>query len=227
MLSACAFLLLANLGHAQQLDVAVGGSTLFSSSLTNASQAYLPSAEKGGVYPGFSVDYFRKNSPFGFNAEFSFRDKQGFYNGYQAYRPVFYDVNALYTRRLNKLIIGDVMAGVGGETLIFYNTYRNCFYSGGCTPNVNSTHLALHLGGDLRYYFWRNFFVRPEAHYYYVHNNFQFRSDNVARVGASIGYTFGRKLPAKKTPPPVAPPATTPPGTTTPPAAATPPAAKQ
>jgi hypothetical protein len=36
--------------------------------------------------------------------------------------------------------------------------------------------------------------VRPEAHLYRIVNNTNtFHSDNVLRVGASVGYTFGRK----------------------------------
>jgi hypothetical protein len=40
---------------------------------------------------------------------------------------------------------------------------------------------------------WRTFFVRPEAHYYFIPNNFEFHSDHVFRIGASIGRTFGSK----------------------------------
>jgi hypothetical protein len=39
-----------------------------------------------------------------------------------------------------------------------------------------------------------NLFVRPEAHFYFVHNNDQpigFNGGKIARYGASIGYSFG------------------------------------
>jgi hypothetical protein len=49
----------------------------------------------------------------------------------------------------------------------------------------------VHAGFDVRYYAFRNLFVRPEVHYYYIHNNYEFHSDHVLRLGASIGYTFG------------------------------------
>jgi hypothetical protein len=49
-----------------------------------------------------------------------------------------------------------------------------------------------HLGGGLRYYFWRQFFIRPEIHYYLIQNNVEFHSDNLFRASASIGYTFSR-----------------------------------
>ena len=83
------------------------------------------------------------------------------------------------------------MAGFGGESLLFYNTFSRCNYSN-CLVNVNSNHFLLHLGGGVRYYVWREFFIRPEVHYYRVLNNSQFNSDNIFRVGASIGYTFRR-----------------------------------
>ena len=50
-------------------------------------------------------------------------------------------------------------------------------------------------GAGFRYYVWHHLphvFVRPEAHYYHVHNNQGFNSSNVFRIGASIGYTFGK-----------------------------------
>jgi hypothetical protein len=183
---ACVVVVSASFAHAQEANFAVGGSTLFSSSSISASQAFLPPGEKGGVYPSLSAQVLLKEQ-YGFNVETAFRYKQGLYDGYQHYRPVFYDVNAVYAPRAS----GDFMAGIGGESLIFYNQFDNCF-SGACATNVNSTHFLLHLGGDVRYRFIGHVFVRPEAHYYRILNNHEFHSDNVLRVGASIGYTFGQ-----------------------------------
>jgi hypothetical protein len=47
------------------------------------------------------------------------------------------------------------------------------------------------LGGGIRYYVWHHLFVRPEIHYYHIQNNVEFNTDNLFRVGASIGYTIG------------------------------------
>ncbi len=180
---------------AQQVDFAVGGSTLFAYKSYNASLASPPPTEKGGSYAGFSVQMLRWGR-LGLNAELVSRAKQGWYDGYQRYRPVFYDVNAVYatgTPWFKSRTQADFMAGVGGETLIFYNTYANCTLgSGVCVPHLNSTHFAVHAGGDFRYYLLGNLFVRPEAHVYYIPNNYQFHSNFVLRAGASIGYTFGR-----------------------------------
>jgi hypothetical protein len=50
-----------------------------------------------------------------------------------------------------------------------------------------------HFGGGVRFYFLGHAFVRPEAHLYLVHNNFEFSGARAVRVGASIGYAFGGK----------------------------------
>jgi len=175
--------------RAQQIDFAAGGSTLWSPKPLTASQAFLPPALKGGTYAQASLQYLTERR-LGLNFEGAFRPKEGLYNGYQHYRPIFYDVNAVYAHRLAPKARGDFMAGVGGETLLFYGV-TNCNYSGGCRTNVNSNHFLIHGGVGVRYYFWNKFFVRPEFHYYYVHDNFEFHSDHVLRIGASIGHTFG------------------------------------
>lgn len=187
---ACSVLPLATCALAQQLDLAVGGSTVLSSKPTISSQAFLPPGLRGGVYPSASAQFVFKG-PFGFNAELVARDKRALYNGYQYFRPVLYDFNGVYSRQLKEKIGADLMAGVGGETLLFYTQYANCGL-GNCPNSVNSTHFMAHVGGDVRYYFWRNFFARPEAHYYRIVNNYQFHSGNLLRLGASIGYSFGR-----------------------------------
>jgi len=198
-MSVCALLLFATSAHAQQFDFAVGYSTLFSTKNPTASQGFLPPPEKGGIVPSVSFDRIFKDH-FGYSAELAFRYKQGIYNNYQQFRPLFYDVNGLYTTRATvfgarmvKRTSADFMAGVGGETVIFYNPYGNCGYASGCPTHLNSNHLLFHLGFDIRYRFWKRFFVRPEANYYYiVHNSTDFHSDNVLRLGASVGYTFPR-----------------------------------
>jgi hypothetical protein len=185
----------AGFAGAQQIDLAVSGSTLFSSKPTSASLAFPPPAEKGGTYPGANVDYIFQNR-YGFNAELSYRYKDALYDGYQRYRPLFYDVNGVFAPRVSDKMSADFMAGFGGESLIFYNKFATCspVYSGSCPISISNNHFLLHLGGGVRYYFWRHFFARPEAHYYYiVGNTDQFHSSNVLRLGASIGYTIGKR----------------------------------
>jgi hypothetical protein len=182
------------LASAQQLDVTVGGSTLFSTKSPTSSIAFIPPAERGGVYPSASIQYLSDNH-FGFNVEGAFRYREGTYNNYQHFRPVFYDANVVFAPPISPKVTVDLMAGVGGETLIFYSQLGTCYTPSGCHSYVNDNHLLLHFGGGVRYYFWRdrNLFVRPEAHYYFIPNNYEFHSDNVVRLGATIGYTFGSR----------------------------------
>jgi hypothetical protein len=188
ILFACA---LASFARAQQIDLAVGDSTTVSSKYSSSSQAFPLGSEKGGAYPSFSADVIFKNR-FGVNAEVAVRAKQGLYNGYQGFRPVFYDVNAIFAPRLSEKLSADLMAGVGGESVIFYNRYASCspYYPSGCVTHISSTHVLAHVGGGVRYYFWHSFFIRPEAHLYLIPNNTQFNSNYVGRVGVSVGYTL-------------------------------------
>jgi len=187
-----ALTMLAGLAQAQQIDFMVGGSTLFSPKNQTASQAFLPPAENGGSYPGASAQIVYENH-FGFNVEAAYRLNKGLYNGYQRFRPIFYDFNAVYAPRLTHKTGADFMAGVGGETLVFYDQFNSCPNgTGSCSANVNTTHFLMHAGGGVRYYFFRHFFLRPEAHYSYILGNTnQFHSHNLMRVGASIGYSWG------------------------------------
>ena len=191
LLLMCAFLLVAGFARAQQVDIGFGYGITLSSKNSSSSLAYPPPSEKGGTYPSASLQYLLKNHHYGFNAEVAVRRNEGLYNGFQRFRPFFYDFNAVFAPRINSKTRADVMAGIGATTILFYNQYEPCspIYTA-CTPFANSTHLMGHIGGDVRYYFWRRFFVRPEAHLYLIHNNFQFNSAYVARVGASIGFSF-------------------------------------
>jgi hypothetical protein len=189
--SAAAVILLAALAQAQQLDVAVSGSTLMASKNTDISQAFVPEQEKGGVYPGLNADLIF-HGRLGVEVESSWRYHQTNYYNYEKYRPIFTDVNAMFQPRITKKFGLDLMAGVGVASNIFYLPGPQCFAGGG-SCYTSSNHFMEHLSAGVRYNAWRHFFVRPEAHYYRVQNNFEFRSDNVLRVGASIGYTFDLK----------------------------------
>jgi hypothetical protein len=188
----CAVIACAGFARAQEIDVAVGGSTLFSAKTTSASEAFQPPAMKGGVYTGASLQYVRPDH-FGLIAEFNYRYKKSLYDGYQTFRPTLYDVNAVYARSISDRSTVHLMAGAGAQTTIFYDVFNTCTSgSGVCKTNDNSTHFLVDVGADLRYTVWRRIFLRPEIRYYRVFNNTQFHSGNLFRAGASIGYTFGR-----------------------------------
>jgi hypothetical protein len=188
----CTVVVSASFARAQQvaqIDFAVGGSTPFSTKSISSSEAFVPPPLKGGVYPNFSTDVLLNNH-FGFNAEVAFRYHQGLYAEYQKFRPVFYDVNGVYSQRISARASLNFLGGFGGESLIFYNEFASC-PSGTCRVSLSSNHFLLHAGAELPYRFWRHFFVRPEAHFYRIIDNTEFNSANILRLGASVGYTFG------------------------------------
>jgi hypothetical protein len=192
-MSGCVFLGFATFAHSQQIDVALGAGTLISSKNSTASQTYLPPPEKGGTYASVSFDRIYANR-FGFSAEGSWRVKQTLYNYFQQYRPVLYDFNAVFAPSLGKKTSAILMAGAGGQTVLFYQPYGGCYYASGCVTHLNSNHFLLHVGGGINYAVWRHVFIRPEAHYYRIVNNTDvFHSDNVLRLSVSVGYTFHRE----------------------------------
>lgn len=189
----CAFLILGSLAFAQQGDVFIGGGSLVSSSNSNSNTTGFP-AEKGGLYLNIGGDVvFHKR--FGVNVETAWRATQGTYiSGIENYRPILTDFNLLYQPRLGKRIGADLMAGIGAGDTRFYAPGPSC---SGCYNYVSTDHFMEHLGGGIRFYVWKHVFVRPEVHYYHIQNNSNinnngaFSTDNVFRVGASLGYTFG------------------------------------
>lgn len=196
----CALFVFTGLARAQETDFAVGDSILWSPQNKTALTGYVPPPEKGGAYPSLLLQR-RLPNHFGLNVEGAFRYHKGIYDFYQPYRPFIYDANGVYSPRFTAKASGDFMAGIGAQTVLFYTQTYNCNVSGGgCRSYLNSTHFLVHFGAGVRYYFLHNLFVRPEANWYYIHNNFEFHSNNVFRAGATVGYTFGRPKPQKPKP---------------------------
>jgi len=184
-----AFLALCNFASAQQADAMFGFGTLMSSGSCDATTGVCP--EKGGLYPNVAADVvFHKRIGFGF--ETAWRASQGAYGGQggQPFRPILSDFNAVFQPKVSKKVGIDLMGGVGWQSTRFYLPYCTSQFS--CNNFVSSHHLLVDIGGGVRYYVWNHVFVRPEAHYYFINNNTgDFTSNNVLRVGASIGYTIG------------------------------------
>jgi hypothetical protein len=188
-----AFLFFVQYASAQQGDVFLGGGTLVSSSSNNSITSF-PS-EKGGLYINLGGDLvFYKRV--GVNVETAWRATQGVYGTDTGlnYRPIFTDFNLLYQPRLGKKAGVDLMAGIGSASTRFYTPGPSV---AGYASYASTDHFMEHLGGGLRYYVWHHAFVRPEIHYYHiqnnnnVNNNGAFNTNNVFRIGASLGYTFG------------------------------------
>lgn len=188
----CGFFILASLAQAQQGDAMFGFGTIMSSGTTACGLTSCVIPEKGGLYTSFSGDVvFHKRV--GFNVEGAWRTSQGNYAGLGIpYRPILFDFNGLYQPRISKKVGADLMAGVGWQTTRFYGYQptTSCIDFNACYTSSN--HFLVDIGGGLRYYVHGHIFVRPEAHFYHIMNNTaDFSSNNVVRVGASIGYTIG------------------------------------
>ncbi len=173
---------------AQRGDLAIGFGTIEAPSASSASGNYSPQTMGGGLYPSFSVDFLLHHN-FGVSGEMSWRGGQGLYLGYQPYRPIFYDFNGIWAPRFNKKVGAEISAGIGAESIRFYQGQYVCNFIT-CTDYVSSNHFLAHFGGGLKLYVHGNFFVRPEANFYLIHNNQEFSAGYGTRVGASIGYTF-------------------------------------
>jgi hypothetical protein len=174
--------------HAQQFDAAFGVGTLTAPSASSASGDHQQVSLTGGAYPVFSADILLKKR-FGVSGELAWRGSRNLYGGFQPYRPLFYDFNGIYAPKLSKYLTPELSAGIGFESLRFYQGFTTCGAIS-CTDFVSSNHFMGHFGAGLRYYFHGHFFVRPEADLYLIHNNQEFSSSRAARFGVSLGYSF-------------------------------------
>lgn len=183
----------AQLASDQHADFFIGGGTLLSSSVNN--NTGLPS-EKGGLYINLGGNVVFLRHDLGVNVETAFRATQGTYVADEVnYRPILTDFNLLYQPHLSKKLGLDLTAGIGAADTHLYQP-------GPSTPGyanyVSSDHFMEQLGAGVHYYVWNHVFVRPEIHYYHIQNNntaidYGFSSNNVVRVGASVGFTLGGK----------------------------------
>ena len=175
--------------YGQQVDATLGFGTVSAKSASQASSGYSPQSIGSGLTPSAGADFLLFHN-FGFGAEFSWRGSKANYTlaGLQ-YRPFFYDFNGVWAPKINNNLSAELMAGIGAENTRFY-VAPSC--GSNCQNYVTTNHFLGHFGGGIRLYPTKsNFFIRPEAHIYLVHNNTQFSSPYATRYGASIGYTFG------------------------------------
>ena len=190
----CLLVMIATAAWGQQMDFAFGVSTISSPAYNSTSSipTYPPQSLTGGAYPSISGDFLLRKH-FGIMGEIAWRASEGLYNGYQPYRPLFWDFNGLYLHKLSKHVVAEFSAGIGAESTRFYTNFYSCNYFGGCTNYATSTHFMGQFGAGLKLYARGGFFIRPEVHYYLVNNNVEYTSSHVLRYGGSIGYTFGER----------------------------------
>ena len=181
-------LALSAMAYGQQFDAAFGINGLKAPSASNAGPDYSPQTIGGGVYPKFSADFlFWHNA--GINGEVSWRVGQNLYQGFQPFRPVFFDFNGIWAPSLGKRAAVDLMAGIGAESVRFYQPTYNCGFTG-CTNYTSDNHFMGHFGGGIRLYVTSNVFVRPSVDLFMVHNNFEFSGARATQFGLSVGYSF-------------------------------------
>ena len=182
--SFCLFFLLGSAAQAQQFDLGFGVYAL-TGPPTNAQVPTIG----GGAYPAFSMDFlFYHNLGVGFNA--AFRASENLYQGFQPFRPFFYDVSAVYGPPLGKKAQAVLSAGIGAESVRFYTPFLNGNQFTGFTNFVSSNHFLGQFGGGIRYYVTPKIYISPEVHYYLIHNQVEFAGNHATRFGASIGYSF-------------------------------------
>lgn len=194
--TAVSLLFVASFASAQQGDIALGFGTITSPNSNGCgyfggSGNYV-CPEKGGLYVDLGGDViFRHRYGAGFDVDW--RGSQGNYqNTGQPYRPILFAFNGIYQPNISKKLGADLLGGIGWQSTRFYNfNYStSCIYFYACYTSSN--HFLIDAGAGVRYYFWHSVFIRPEFRYYYIKNNTtDFSSNNVIRVGASIGYTIG------------------------------------
>jgi hypothetical protein len=174
---------LGSTAHAQQFDMSVGLSGVTAPASTGLSQTV-----GGGAFPTFGLDFlFFHNIGVGFNA--AVRAKQNLFEGVQPFRPIFYDVDAVYAPPLGKRAQAELSAGIGAESIHFYTPFVSCNFVS-CTNVVTSNHFLGQFGAAIRVYVTPRIFIRPEVHLYEVHNNVEFSGARATRFGVSIGYSF-------------------------------------
>jgi hypothetical protein len=173
------------------MDFAFGISTVDSpgaSSVSPTDTSHSPVSITGGAYPGFSGDVlFFHNA--GVEAEVFWKGSQVSYFGQPFnYRPLLWDVNAVYSPKLARHAYLELVGGIGALSTRFYTGTTCGIYS--CSNYQSINHFDGDFGGGIKFYPKGNFFVRPEARVYLINNNVEFSSNHTTRYGVSIGYTL-------------------------------------
>jgi len=178
------------LAEAQRFDVAAGVSGIDAPGAHVADDInHQPQSLTGGAYMTISGDYLFFHKDIGVSGEFVRRISEGFdvVNNFPD-RPMFWDANAIWTRKFYKHFTAELQGGAGEEIARFYTS--SC---SGCYADRN--HFLLDGGAGIKVYplnkfIIRHIFIRPEGRVYWVRNNAEFSSSHAIRYGVSIGYTF-------------------------------------
>lgn len=132
---------------------------------------------------------------YGIGGDFNWRMSQGAYAGLN-YRPLFYDVDAIYQPVRTKHVDPELRIGLGGASLRYSINQSSCNPFTGCS-SINqavdsSDHFQVHAAAAARLYVTKNAFVRPAFDLRYVNNFFQFGHNWVPEYSLGVGWSFGR-----------------------------------
>ncbi len=182
--------------QAQKIDIAFGISTTEAPGVNSANSNHSPVSLTGGTYPGFSGDFLFYHNV-GVGGEVFWRGSQtpcpdiicGIGSGIK-FRPVFYDFNAVYAPKLASRVYAELVGGIGAMDTHYSACTLTGISCGGSQLISSSNHFDVDVGGGLKFYLTKGFFIRPEARYYWINNNLDFSANHATRFGASIGYTF-------------------------------------
>lgn len=109
-------------------------------------------------------------------------------------RVTFYDFNGIYQPVNTKKATLQLIGGVGGTNMRFYQNFSSSSLIGNYNQSQyasSSNHFNLHAGVGVQVYVNGNFFIRPEFDLHYVPNFVQFGRNAVTQEMVWVGYTIG------------------------------------
>jgi len=180
-----------SVAQAQKADIAFGVSTFDGPGASNANGLdHQPVSLSGGAYTGISGDV-QAFHHIGLGGEIFWRASQAQnYNGQGFnYRPIFWNFNAVYAPKIASHTYLELVGGIGALDTHYYTGTYCGYYS--CSTYSSVNHFDGDFGAGIKFYPHGGWFIRPEARFYLINNNWDFSSNYTTRYGASIGYTFG------------------------------------
>lgn len=191
--------------QAQSVSAYVGAGTATDSACTNATfcldqpdlivVGQVDNAPKmTGAFGKIGGD-FMFSSHLGFGVQTDFKFTQGDYLGY-GYRPLFFDVNAIYHPIPDNLtkgrVVPEIEGGVGGVRINSYISGTTAITGTQSVLLGVSEHFQVHGAVALKLYLKGGIFLKPQVDARYVPNFGQFGSNFTPEFSVSLGYTFGR-----------------------------------
>ena len=101
--------------QAQEISAAFGVSGMWAPSANNVplTNSFFPQSIGTGTWPVVSGSFVTAKR-IGIEGEVSWRAKQNFYDGIEPFRPIFWDINAIYAPKLGDRATLELLGGIGG-----------------------------------------------------------------------------------------------------------------